>query len=317
MFGKAIRDLGLIGAIALATALGAPTLGHAQNQPSVTLQSVLDMDVYESGFMGFDYTDVAFAPAGTAAASIRVLGGSGQQIAEFGYFPNYKVTAAVFGRLQPENHSEFTFQTGDYALEFVVNGTAATRVPFSVVAKSTSDDPFNPGSTVRFVGPWQKWAYFTFEESNDVLPASVTFWAGASDMPPGQIRGPILTKLKRNGEVVAHSKISTGMLDHEWLRAHKTLLFHPHDQKTEPNAKYFGKSDLSQTGDYVLTVEMKETGEVIRSFAFQAANNQLVPNPRTVLGYQPHTDYIPSRVIQRGASSYAFQEAFWIAAPSE
>jgi hypothetical protein len=118
----------------------------------------------------------------------------------------------------------------------------------------------------------------------------------------------------RNGKVVAHSKATTGMLDHEWLRRHTELLFHPHDAKGAPNARLFAKTDLEQTGSYRLTVELKETGKIIRDYSFSAAGGKLVPHPRTALGYEPHVDYIPPRVIRKGSSTYAFEEAFWIEA---
>jgi hypothetical protein len=304
-------------AISILLAVTAAPAASAQSKPAVTLQSILNTDVYDSGFMGLDYTDVAFAPKNYSEAKVKVVDAAGRQLAEFGFFSGYKVTQSVFARLQPENMSEYTFKTGDYALEYSLNGETITRLPFSVVEKSTSDDPFNPGSTVKFVGPWQDWAYLTFASSNEAEPVSVTFWAGASDLAPGKIRGPFTVYLTRNGKIVAHSKRAAGMLGHEWLRDYRLQLFYPHDQKGSPNALFFDKNEISKAGDYRLSVKLEETGEVIRTYAFRAAKGKLTPHKRTVLSYKPHTDYIPPRVTKRGASSYEFEEAFWIKRPGK
>ena len=218
--------------VALLLLAGTPAFADGalaqERHPSVTLRSMLDVDVYDSGFMGFEDVNVAFAPPSPGDAFIRVASADGRELGRFGFFDAYRNQAGVFARLQPENLAEYTVPTGDYVLEYHVDGALASRMPFSVEPHTVSDDPFAPGSTVRFTGPWQDFAYFTFDEnqSQGVEAVELHFWAGASDLPPGAARGPVVATLTRNGEVIAHTKRRSGAtLDHVWLRRHRMTLF--------------------------------------------------------------------------------------------
>ncbi|MFC2953221.1 hypothetical protein ACFOOP_14895 [Marinicaulis aureus] len=291
---------------------GAPAAANSQG-PTVGLDSILQTKIYYSGFLGFNEYDLIFAPPGQVDAKV-VIKSKNDPVAEFGFFPDYRYREGVFARMQPVNHSEYTFTPGEYVMEFYVSGELATRTPFKVVADAPSGDAFNPEQTFRFVGPWQDFAYLTFTPFKDTETVNFSFWAGSGDLSAGQTRAPVNAKLTRNGKLVAHSKVTQGMLDHEMARRHTLLLFHPHERKDEANVPALTKTDLQENGNYKLTLELTETGEVIRSFSFKAKGGELVPLPRTVLGYTPRADYIAPRVVKAGSSNYEFVEAYWLQA---
>ncbi|WP_425408689.1 hypothetical protein [Hyphococcus sp.] len=296
------------------TSPGAAAQTAAQTQPVFGFESILKTPIYDDGTIALTEYDLIFAPQGEVDASAVIKSGN-DTAATFGFFPTYKFGQGVFGRLRAENHSTATLTPGNYKLDLYVSGALATSVPFNVVAGASSDDPFNPQSTVKFVGPWQEFAYFIFTPFQDSEAVNVNFWAGASDLAPGVTRAPVQIKLSRNGKLVAHSKQTQGMLDHELLRKHTLTLYQPHDRNGAANATLFSKNDIQQNGDYTLTVELTETGETIREYAFQSKGGELVPHARTALGYQPREDYIAPRVLKPGTTSYEFVEAYWIEAP--
>ncbi len=290
-----------------------PSQQAASGAPAIGWDSILQTKIYENGYLGFNEYDLIFAPPGQVDANV-VIKSKKSEVAKFDFFPDYRYTQAVFGRIQPVNHSEYTFTPGDYSMEFYVSGELATRVPFKVVADAPSGDAFNPEPTLRFVGPWQKFAYLTFKPFKDIEAVEFSFWAGSGDLPVGITRAPVNARLTRNGKLVAHSKETQGMLDHEMARRHALPLFQPHERREEANVALLTKTDIEQNGTYKLTLELTETGEVIRSFNFKSKGGKLVPLPRTELGYKPRADYIAPRVGKIGSTTYEFIEAYWLEA---
>ena len=287
--------------------------GGNESLPTIGLDSLLQTPIYDNGFMAINEYDLIFAPQGQLEAR-AVIKSKNKEVASFGFFPDYRYTQSVFGKMQPENHAEHQFTPGDYVLELYVSGDLATRMPFEVVADAASGDPFNPEQTMRFKGPWQDYAYFTFPAYKDSFSTNVSFWAGSGDLPSGQTRAPVNGKLTRNGKLVAHSKLNQGMLDHQMARRHVLTLFQPHERKGEANAELFSRANLEENGNYKLTVELTDDNKVIREFAFKAKGGKLVPNPRTELGYKPRADYIAPRVMKIGTTTYEFIEAYWLVA---
>jgi hypothetical protein len=286
---------------------------HAANKPSLDWRSLLNMKVYESGYLGLDPMNLIFAPAPPLNAQAVVKNAAGKTVTTWKFFPNYGKTNQVFAYIKPENHSDHTFPTGDYIIDFMVGGELATQFPFSVKTKSNSNDPFNPGSKLSFIGPWQELALFTFQPYRKHNRESITvhFWAGSSDLDDGNIRGALRAELTRNGTLIAHNMKAIPTLGHEWITRQKFTLFEPH-KANSPNALPLAKSTIEQDGNYQLTIKTEEDGKVIRSYKFTSSNGKLNPLPRTVMGYQPHSDYIAPRIQKPGSSNYEFIEAFWI-----
>lgn len=288
---------------------------QATPQPTIGLDSFMKTTLYKNGGLYLTEYDLIFAPQGGAQTK-AVVKSKGKEVASFGFFPEYRYGQGVFGRLKAENHASATLAPGDYVMEFTVEGELATSVPFKVVADAASDDPFNPEQTVHFEGPWQQFAYLTFKPFKETETVNVNFWVSSSDIDSDKRSEPVSVKLKRNGKLVAHSRVTQGLVtNNEILRKNDLTLYHPHERKDEYRAVVFSKEDLSQNGKYTLSVELTDSGKVLRDFKFSAKGGQLTPHPRTELGYKPRADYIAPRVLKPGTTTYEFVEAYWIETP--
>lgn len=288
--------------------LGANTAA-AQQTPSVSLNSVLQYDVYEDGSMAIEITDLAFIPSSAPQMRVVVRKASGEKLATYRFYDDYRMQAAVFGRLTPDGGPVHQFAPGDYALDFTVRGKLVKSVPFAVEKASTSSDPFAPGSSYRFQGPWQKWAYLT---ENSAGAASVYFWSGLNDLPQGVKRAPYIAKVFRDGKLIAHTSRRTGLIASDWMKRYNNHFLTPHTQRKAHNAKIIPLSELKKSGSYRLDIELTDTGTVLRSFSYSATGGAFNPHPRTQLGYQPHADYVFPRAPDTGSSSYEWSNVHWM-----
>ena len=313
-----MRQLGCaMAACCLGTTAAFSTSAFAQSaKPAMSLDSVMKTKIYDSGLIMLKEMDLAFAPEGPVDAKIVIRSSTGEAT-ELGFFPDYRYTVAVFGKLQPQNHTRATLKPGQYDYEVHINNEVVTKVPFSVEAGSSNDDPFNPKTTYKFVGPWQKYGYFLYSDFKDIQSVRLYFFAGASDLPMGKKSAPVGVKVFRNGEMIGHSPETVGFLGNDWLGHYELLLMEPHTRDTQYKTPPLPKTELEKDGKYKLEIYLKETGEVIRQFAFESAGGKMIPLPQTVLGYEPHVDYIAPRVVKPGSSTYEFVEAFWVADPTK
>jgi hypothetical protein len=284
----------------------------AAGKPTIGWYSMLNSFLGEQGFFAQESMNLIFAPPAPLNAKAVIKNASGDVVKTWGFSNLYGPTNGVFARMRAESLSEHTFPVGKYVIEYMVNDELATRLPFEVKEHSASKDAFNPGSKFTFVGPWQELALFEFmpykNGGYDLI--RVHFWAGASDMPAGEIRGALRAELTRNGELIAHNRDSIPTLGHEWMTRQRFDLFEPHE-KNDPNALFLAKSAIEQDGEYVLTIKRQADNEVIRSYKFSASGGKLVPMERTAMGYEPHGDYIAPRK-HNSSSGYDFIEVFWI-----
>ncbi|MEM9704490.1 MAG: hypothetical protein AAF850_00280 [Pseudomonadota bacterium] len=284
--------------------------------PAIGLHSFMNYMIYDSGLMRIDFTDVAFAPPGPANARVIIRNADGSEAAAWPFYENYKARHAVFGRMAPNNQAIFTFTEGSYALDYEVAGKLATRIPFSVETKSVSDDPFNPGKKLKFTGPWQQWAYLAPVSQNDATSAAaVHFWGGVSDFK-GVKRSPATyAKVLRNGALIAHSNRRTGDIWNRPMQRARYVLQVPHETTKSHLAKGVTMADLTVDGNYRITIETVDDAQVIREFAFSTSGGVINPHPRTVLGYQPSSEFIPPRAPNFGGSTYEMIDAVWISTP--
>lgn len=299
-----------------------PAANAQQRAPIITWQSLLNTPMWATGKMAFRDYDIAFAPPVPLSASFRVMRADGQKMGEFKFFDTYRYQQSVFAKGTVAGPAEITFAPGRYAMQFTVAGVAATQFVFNVEPLETSDDPFNPSTTVKFVGPWQKYAYFMFPEVRNFgtgqdLPAlELRYWAGAQDKPSSMRNGQLFVKLMKDGQMVAQSKRTGGFLANEAMRTQKTLLFKPHEQNKEANALAFYRDDLvANDGTYQVVVERKADGKAIRTFSLLVQGGKMIALPQTQLTYKPAMDVIVPRVMPKGQGQWEFSEAFWIAGP--
>lgn len=310
---------GLSAAIGIVMAVVMPVQAQ-QSTPIITWQSLLNTPMYASGKMSFREYDIAFAPPLPLSASFRVMRSDGQKMGDFKFFDSYRYQHSVFAKAQVAGPAEITFAPGRYALQFTVAGAAASQFVFAVEPLETSDDPFNPSTTVQFVGPWQKYGFFRFPQVRNFgtgqdLPAlELNYWAGAQDKPSTMRDGALFVKLMKDGQMVAQSKRTGGFIGNEAMRTHKTLLFKPHEQNKEANALAFYRDDLvANDGLYQVLIERKADGAAIRTFDVRVEGGKMIALPQTQLTYKPSMEVIVPRVMPKGQGQWEFEEAFWIA----
>lgn len=320
-FPKTLKALAVFFAAGSALLCLPMSVSAQQSAPIVTWQSILDTPFYDTGLIAFREYDIAFAPAEPGPASFRVMRADGQKMGEFKFFDTYRYQKSVFAKQTVENLAELTLAPGRYALQFTVAGSAATQFVFSVEPHETSDDPFNPSSTVKFTGPWQQYAFFVFPNVRNFgtgqdLPAlELHYWAGKQDKPSSMSNGALFVKLMKDGKMVAQSKRTGGFMGNQALQNNKTLLFQPHEKRNEANALAFYRDDLTaKDGAYQLIIERKADGQAIRTFTIDVAEGKMTPLPQTSLTHQPSMEVIVPRVMPKGSSQWEFKEAFWIAA---
>lgn len=293
-----------------ALALGATTAA-AQNEPAVSLNSFLQYDTYDNGSIAIEPTDLAFAPA-TLNARVVIRKAEGGKVAEHKFYEDYRMRQAVFGRMMPAQSPVEQLAPGDYVIEYYVGGKLATAFSFSVQKTSTSSDPFAPGSTYRFVGPWQKWAYLAPNLSNPDSAAAIYFWAGTNDLEPAARQKLYTAKAYRNGKLIAHSNPRTGHLGASEMQRHNVFFQVPHAANKSHQARNVKLAELSQPGNYRIDIVMNDSGKVIRSYSYTAAAGKITPHPRSAIGYQPQADYVFPRAPDPGSTSYEWREVHWI-----
>ncbi len=283
----------------------------AQNEPSVSLNSFLQYDTYDDGSIAIEPTDLAFAPA-RLDARVVIRRAEGGKVAEHRFYEDYRMKVQVFGRMMPAQSPVEQLAPGDYVIEYYVSGKMVTAFSFSVQQTSTSNDPFNPGSTYKFTGPWQKWAYLAPHTGSPDSAAALYFWGGTNDLPAGSRKGGFTAKVYRGGKLIAHSNPRTGNLGAKEMHRRDVFFQVPHAANKSHLARNVTLAELSKPGSYRVDVVLNDSGKVIRSFKYSAAGGKITPHPRSVLGYQPQADYVFPRAPDTRSSSYEWREVHWI-----
>lgn len=289
------------------------TPGMAQNQPAVLFEGLLDTYFDDqSGLIAFEYYDLAFAPDEPLDAQACVRHADGAEVACLPLRPQYRNRMGVIARASAANPADVSLtEPGKYLIEFSVNGQPATRMPVTL-EKIQSGDAFNPEVKLRFHGPWSQYAHITMNKWQDENWPLLSFWAGQRDITDDAFRTPFMVELKRNGQLVAHSKQTQGNIPNEHYQRLEVSLYHPHDRKQSPNAKPFMQADWTRDGEYEITVLRQSDNAVIRTFRYTAGNGEIQALPQTRPGHQPHAEYLAPRVIKKGSTGYEFVEAIWL-----
>lgn len=289
-----------------------PVLAQAQPRtPSVALESLLDTAFHATGIVRLDTLDIVFAPAPPVEVQVQVIGPDGQPLATFPTYPEYKFTSQAFGRLQVVGPAEAQLTTpGKHELRVLVQGKLATVLPFSAAVVG-GEDPFAPGRTWRFDGPWRRWGYLLEREVRGVRVVDLVYWVGAADLAPDQKAGQVLGQILFDGKVIAHSNERRGHIADQHFKRDSLSFFRPHDAK-EPNPTPFGVADLQADGRYELRLTRQSDQVTLRSFPFEVKDGTWVSHPRTALGHEPAPEYIAPRVVKKGSNVYEFVPAVWL-----
>ncbi len=117
--------------------------------------------------------------------------------------------------------------------------------------------------------------------------------------------------LKRDGDVVAHSRHTHGHIQGGHYRRTEITIHRPHDEREATNAPRSPLSDWAKGGDYELLVTRSSDGGPIRRFRCTAKDGEIVELPNTRLGFEPRIDYIVPRVPVRGVNTFTLERAIW------
>ena len=308
----------LVRTLILATLSAVAFAGPASAQnyaPAFDYESLLNTYFDdESGLISFTGYTLAFAPEGPFKGAAAVVNAENTVVASFPFFEEVRVRNGVFAQVQVQGPADVTLtEPGIYNIVLLVNGQPATRLAFLLEQVSAGDDPFNPQKTYRFDGLWRKYAYFSTSTFKDRKIPILNLWLGGVDLPEGAARGGFMATLYRDGETIAHSKRTQGVISAGHFERTNSTLYLPHDEKGSPNAIPLGFDDLQADGKYEIRVTRKSDGAAIRSYDFTVTDGKIQELPQTQLGYQPAIDYILPRVVKKGISSFEMDEAIWLA----
>ena len=291
------------------------TSAFAQPTPVVVYESLLD-DIYfddENGLISFSELDIVFAPDELAGA-IAVVNAENTVVQSFPFRPEYRWREGVFGKARIVGPADVTLtEPGVYNIVAIIDGKPVSRLPVVLEQTSAGDDPFDPQPIYRYYGLWAVCAHLTMiTNSNDETHPEVTFWAGGRDLPEGERGDGFFARLYRDGELIGHSRRTTGFISSGHYERKTTAIYEIHEPGKEVNSKRLLLDDWTRDGEYTLTVSRKEDDQLIRRFSFTAADGEIQPMPNTELGYGPGVDYMAPRATKKGSNRYEFVEVIWI-----
>ncbi|MEZ5906361.1 MAG: hypothetical protein R3C69_15120 [Geminicoccaceae bacterium] len=305
---------GLWTATILSAAL-APLAAAAQSYPvTFGMQTAMETFFGEDGIVSFGEYDAAFVPPDGLAAEVVLADEAGNVLGRFPFHDSYRFQDKVFARIGVVGPADVQLDTpGIYNIFFLVDGEIATRLPFVLKQASDGSDPFDPEKTWTVDGFWRQLGYMTEQNSSAGPAPRFTFWTGGVDLPEGASGDGYVASLVRDGEVIAHSKRTTGHIPSGRFTRTTFELFHPHGEKETPNAEVVTLADLATQPDGELLLRIFRTSDnaLIRVFHLNMAGGTLQQHQRAVLGYEPQMDFILPRVVRAGANAYELVEATW------
>ena len=319
-FRPKIPTLGrtLAGLCLLAAASLPGTAAQAQQPPAFLFEPMLDIYFDDrSGLIAFHGSgfDLAFPPDEPLRAVIAVVDDSNTVVQSFPLRQHYqnRTGNGVIARTAMDGTAEITLtEPGVYNIVFMIDGQPVSRLPVALERVEVGDDPFDHDTVYSYFGLWQRYAHITQDTWKGEDWPLLTFWAGLRDFDEPGHQLPFLVEMRRDGELVAHSKRTQGSIPHKHYQRVKAHLYHPHERRSAANAKPFLATEWARDGDYEIRVLRSSDGQVLRRFNYTAQGGEIQPLPETLPGHAPAIDYRPARVREKGSTGYDFIEAIWI-----
>ncbi|MBT8077536.1 MAG: hypothetical protein KJO31_03125 [Gammaproteobacteria bacterium] len=290
------------------------SLASAQYAPAIDFESI--MNGYfddESGLINFTDYRVAFAPEAPFNGLVAVLDAEGTIVGQHKFFPDYANREGVFAVIRAVGPADVTLTTpGLYTIVFVVNNQPVTRFAVRLEETGSGDDPFDPVKKYGFDGYWRTMAHLTMKTWKDEQVPEITMWAGSKDLPAGKRQDMFVARLLRDGEMVAHSRETTGHIAQGHFEPKYVSMYHPHTRRQIPNAELFMLKDWQVDGAYEIEVIRQSDGKKIRSYDFDVVDGEIQSIPQSQLGYESATDFVLPRVLRKGGTALEMIEAIWI-----
>ncbi|MEZ5864957.1 MAG: hypothetical protein R3D25_13180 [Geminicoccaceae bacterium] len=247
-------------------------------------------------------------------AEVALADEAGNVLGRFPFHDSYRFQDKVFARIGVVGPADVQLDTpGVYNIFFLVDGEIATRLPFVLKAASDGSDPFDPEKTWTVDGFWRQLGYMTEQNSSAGPAPRFTFWTGGVDLPEGASGDGYVASLVRDGEVIAHSKRTTGHIPPGRFARTTFELFHPHGEKETPNAEshHPRRHGGPARRRALLRIFRRRQRAHHASSTLNMAGGTLQQHERAVLGYEPQMDFILPRVVRAGSNTYELVEATW------
>ncbi len=182
---------------------------------------------------------------------------------------------APYWILHPGDIPEQPIESGDYVMEWYLEGDLFYEFPFTVEA-AEGDDPYNPEPRYFYDGPWDDYAYFYWPNASATPMFSIWFRDKAAS-PGNWQEHQVNISVKRGGTEVAYWPNPNGgaqPVDFKpwWERLDVGL--------DDPSNGVFRASDLLQDGRYTVTVTVD--GATYGTYAFSVSEGKFQHQDRQV-----------------------------------
>ena len=290
----------------------------AQTSPAFLFEPMLDTYFDDqSGLIVFHASgyDLAFPPEEPLNAVIAVVDDTDTVVESFPFRSKYtnRTDNGAIARAMMDGTAEISLtEPGVYNIVYMIDGKLVSRLPVVLERLEIGDNPFERETVYRYYGLWELYAHITNDTWKGENWPKLTFWAGIRDFNERAHQLRFFAELKRDGEVVAHSKRTQGSIPYKHYQRVEANLYHPHEQKLAHNAIPFTENEWARDGDYEITITRKPDGALLRKFHYTARGGKIQPLPETLADHQPAIDYRVPRVIKKGSTGYEFVEGIWI-----
>lgn len=308
--------LGLGILLSLASFTAMPTAAGQSNMPAVEYQSLLNMRYYEAdgGFL-VDDLQLVFPPQGNQKLAFVISSKTGEELARVPLRTERLRENEAFRLMHPDGVPGVVRigRAGDFVMTVKLGEQAITRLPFSLKAEKSAD-PYNPKMRYVREGPWRELAYFSSPSDKPDTPIRFNWWMSLRELAPG-VKHPLCTvHVIEGGQEIAaiRSPVVPDYFDWQFFKAQLV-------QPKGPGTQWLTLASLTKR-DGELTVVLKVNGQPVKSWRAQVRGGQIEPLARNQLEVAPHTDFIPTRLIdlsRDGGCDYCMLDLFWVTANAQ
>ena len=281
------------------------------NLPAVEYQSLMNLRYYEAdgGFL-VDDLQMVFPPLDNQKLTFIITRNTGEEIARVPLRVERLRTFEAFRALRPNGVPGVVRigQPGDFVMKIKAGDQAITTMPFSLKEEKSSD-PYNPKKTFVREGPWREMAYFSSPIDKPDTPIKFNWWISLRELPAG-VKRPLCTiHVIIGGQEIAatRSPVVPSYVDWQFF---KTELV----QSKGPNVQWLTLASLTKR-DGDLSIVIKVNGQPVKSYRAQVKGGQPVRLARNQMGFEPHVDFISTRLIdvsRDGGCEYCMLDLFWV-----
>ncbi|MGE0441009.1 MAG: hypothetical protein AB7S39_11025 [Gemmatimonadales bacterium] len=275
--------------------------------PAIDMTSLLGIRFYEAsgGFM-IEALTLVFPPDGDFEAAAVFRTKAGAEVVRMPLAVQQWSLPPFVGLVPGPGHPGMATigREGDFVLDIEVAGRVAGSLPFSL-HKQSGSDPYRPATRWMIEGPWRSLALLRADPAAPTHPVVAAFWTGLDETGLSGNQ-KVTVAVTRGGTTVAVSRpqvVSTAA----WAPFAIELL--------KPGfSANFTLGDLTATAG-PCRIDILVGDRRVKSFAATVRGGALVPNGRSALGFEPGSEHLVPKVVDRSSrsnSSYRVLDAWWL-----